>query len=481
MKAILIATGYNAALEPLMQHRCTPLLKIVDKYTIVHVIEYLVKEGIKQFHIILHHFPHLVEKAIGEGDRWGIEVVYYLAKDPNFPFNSIKPAASTWGSEMVLLAEADTLPKFDKHPFRNYRSESILFFYPSKQWTGWGTMEASLFKQLPYNTAKSDFLNKADLHCKTLKAFPFITSGSFQEIIQSNIRFITQTNHTGIYPSGAHMVEPDVWISHSVAIHPGIVIHPPIFIGSNCQIQEEVELGPNVIIERNCIVGKKSLIENSLICQRSLVGEELNISNSLVDRNLLINLSHDSILYIRDDFILSSLTGPRWITYSLRWADRFFGLLSFILLFPFFLIMLISCNLKKTPQLLLPAQDPSTWKTFDWFQFVPRKKRTSNRFENIFARLPVLLNIMLGQVSFVGVAPRTVEEVRNLPTDWQKLYLKCRVGLISLDSLEFGPTVSSEDRYAAEAYYAANRSPLFNLKVFFRWLMQKIFRGDPQL
>jgi hypothetical protein len=481
MRAVLIATGYQPELEPLMHHRPSPLIKVVDKYIIVHVIEYLVKQGIHKFDIVLNHLPQQIERVLEEGKRWGAAITYHLAKDPAFPFASIKPIAHFWGAENIILGQADCLPKFSKHPFReDEKKSSILFFYPSKEWTGWGVVPATLLSKLPIDTSIKDFISKAELSCKTLKAVPFLSTQNVHEIIQSNIRFITQTSHTGIYPAGAHMADLGVWISHAVVIHPGIIIHPPIFIGENCQIQEKVQLGPNVIIENNCIIDKGSTIEHSLICQKSYVGEGLNIAHSLVDRNLLINLSHQSILYIRDDFILSGLTPPHWLESPLKWFEQLFALVFMILLFPFFGMMMFSCTLKKTAMLQLPAErDPTQWKTFNWLHFVPRNGSPPNPFQQTFLRLPVLLNIIRGQVHFVGVTPRSIEETAKLPLDWQKLYLKCNIGLISLDRLDFGPTVNSDDTYAAEAYYAVHQGIRFDLGLMIRWLKQKIlfFRG----
>ena len=34
-----------------------------------------------------------------------------------------------------------------------------------------------------------------------------------------------------LFPTHAHMVEKDIWISRAVSLHPDIVIEPPIFIG----------------------------------------------------------------------------------------------------------------------------------------------------------------------------------------------------------------------------------------------------------
>ena len=68
-------------------------------------------------------------------------------------------------------------------------------------------------------------------------------------------------------------------------------------------------------MENNCIVDAGSLIQDSIIFQKSYIGEALGIKDSIVDRNLLINLTHGTSIHIEDDFILSELSPPSFAHY----------------------------------------------------------------------------------------------------------------------------------------------------------------------
>lgn len=485
MRAVLIATGYRIGLEPLIQHRPSPLIKIVDKPILVHIVEYLVKQGLQRFDVVLNHLPQKIEYVLGEGKRWGIEIIFHLARDCHHPFAPLKPILKKWGSERVILGQGDCLPRFGKDPFQGGEDTPILFYSPSKEWTGWGIIPANLLNEMPQETTVENLPSKISTQCAITTVHPFLSTQSFDTILHSNFRFISQSSHTGIYPSDAHMVELDVWIGHAVSLHPGIKIQPPIFIGENCQIKEDVHLGPNAIIEDHCIIDKGSTIRYSLISRKSYVGEGLTIHNSIVDRNLLVNLSHHSVVAIQDDFILSELTPPPFWNYPFKWLERFFALLLIALLTPFYLLMKISCIIKKTEMLQLPAaDDKDLWKTFEWLHFVPKNEAKPTHWQEIFLRLPVLLNVVRGQVHFVGVSPRTKEETLLLPQDWRKLYLKSKVGLISLAGLDVSSTVTPDDVYAAEAYYTTHMGLRFDITLLFRWIKQKFlsfslfFRGS---
>ena len=91
-------------------------------------------------------------------------------------------------------------------------------------------------------------------------------------------------------------------------------------------------------------------------------------------------------------------------------------------------------------------------------------------FQNFFKRIRTLINIIKGDVHFVGVTARSIEDARKLPPDWQKLYLKSKVGLITLADLDYGMYPTGDELYAAETYYAIHMNMWFDIKLCFRWL-----------
>jgi lipopolysaccharide/colanic/teichoic acid biosynthesis glycosyltransferase len=75
---------------------------------------------------------------------------------------------------------------------------------------------------------------------------------------------------------------------------------------------------------------------------------------------------------------------------------------------------------------------------------------------------------------FVGVMPRTLNDVQALPSDWKKLYLQSKAGLITLSQLEEGPHPSMDGLYAADAYYTVHMSWRSDCIICLRWIKKKI-------
>ncbi len=457
MRAVILATGYRKEMEPLIQHRPTPLFRIVDKPILFHILEFLVRHEIKKIDIILHHLPEMIEEALSDGTRWGLTIHYHLARHLEKPFAPLRPAAEKW-EEPVLLGLGDYLPHL------KLNQEKALFMENQEKWSGWAVCSPRFFIE-------------GLLPSKHVSTTPFLSTCSFQELKESNNRFLKSDSPLHLFPSTAHQVEPGIWISRAISLHPSATVEGPLFIGENCQIRQGVHLGPHTVVESNCIIDCNSSIKSSLICQHSYVGEALDVNNSIVDRNVLINLTHETTLELNNGFLLNELTPPPFgkliAHFFSGMVARSMALLLLLLLFPAYLYMRWSCALRGDPMLLLPARDARRlWKTFQWQSFAGQL----NRFQVFFKRLPLLFNVLRGEVHFVGVSPRSIADTEKLPRDWQKLYLKSKVGLITLADLDHGSAPSLDDLYAAEAVYATQMGVLYDFKLLLRWLKRKCFK-----
>jgi hypothetical protein len=85
--------------------------------------------------------------------------------------------------------------------------------------------------------------------------------------------------------------------------------------------------------------------------------------------------------------------------------------------------------------------------------------------------LPGLINVLRGEVHFVGVPPRSPQEAAGLPAEWRALYLGATGGLISTTALA-GADRTIEEEFAADAAYAAHQSWHYDLRMAAAYLLQ---------
>jgi N-acetyl-alpha-D-muramate 1-phosphate uridylyltransferase len=76
LKAMLLAAGRGERMRPLTDHMPKPLLEVGGKPLIVWHIENLVRAGIRQIVINHAHLGTQIEKALGDGSKFGAHIQY---------------------------------------------------------------------------------------------------------------------------------------------------------------------------------------------------------------------------------------------------------------------------------------------------------------------------------------------------------------------------------------------------------------------
>src|SRR5207237_5558737 len=77
----------------------------------------------------------------------------------------------------------------------------------------------------------------------------------------------------------AREVDPGVWLSRNVSLHPTARVTPPVYVGENCRISEAVQLGPRAVLGDDCVLDDHSTVSESLVLTGSYVGQSLELQN----------------------------------------------------------------------------------------------------------------------------------------------------------------------------------------------------------
>ncbi len=103
MRAMILAAGLGTRMWPLTDSCPKPLLAVGGKPLIVHSIERLAAAGIRELVINVSHLGEQLEGALGDGERWGVEIRYSREAEPLETAGGVLQA-------LPLLAEADDRP-----------------------------------------------------------------------------------------------------------------------------------------------------------------------------------------------------------------------------------------------------------------------------------------------------------------------------------------------------------------------------------
>ncbi len=507
MRAFLITTNELSERTPWGDAYPSAMMPLIDRPFLQHVVEYLVNQGFDRFDVVLCQHPEKIKNLLGDGDRWGVKFKYHLVKEPSKSILTLKCLGFDNSNEWVLLVYADRLCRVDLRPVKPALMSCHRILYCTKypenhhkdvklNWSGWAWLsnqcclaapancdEYLLFEYLlSFKYSAPEFVNVSDM----------IRSCSYSDIMVAH-KAVLSKQFNGLMLEGRE-VEEGVWLSRNISLHPTVQIRRPVYIGQNCRIGKGVRLGPNTVIGANCVIDDKTILRNTIILPNSYVGTSLELQDVLVDQYRLINIRLESAVTITENFIMGSLPEkqfPRWLKSI---PSRLLAIILLILTSPLFVAMILILKIiykrplfdqKEAVRLPVP-HDPGLWRVFALLRFhsfkpTPNRASPSGALPDIswqdllFSFFPALINIVRGHLCFVGVAPRTVSEIKALPPDWRVLYLQSKIGLISEALVYFGANPSQDELRAAETFYAVSASWKYDLKLLAKYFGQLVY------
>src|SRR5581483_6607120 len=112
MKAVLMAGGEGSRLRPLTIGRPKPMVPIVGKPVMEHIIELLRRHGITDIVVTLQYLPGVIQDYFGDGSAFGVNLTYSVEDQPLGTAGSVKLAMSHL-DDTFLVISGDALTDFD--------------------------------------------------------------------------------------------------------------------------------------------------------------------------------------------------------------------------------------------------------------------------------------------------------------------------------------------------------------------------------
>ena len=112
MKAVVMAGGEGSRLRPLTIGRPKPMVPLVDKPVLGHILELLKYHGITEIVITLQYMPSVIQDFYGDGSGLGLNITYVVEEMPLGTAGGVKNAASHL-NDTFLVISGDALTDFN--------------------------------------------------------------------------------------------------------------------------------------------------------------------------------------------------------------------------------------------------------------------------------------------------------------------------------------------------------------------------------
>src|SRR5437660_11885451 len=107
MRAMVLAAGLGTRLRPLTYEITKPMVPVLDRPVMEHIIELLARHGFEQVIANLHYFEHSIREYFGE------RIAYSYEPELLGTAGGVRQCADFFGAEPFLVIPGDALTDLD--------------------------------------------------------------------------------------------------------------------------------------------------------------------------------------------------------------------------------------------------------------------------------------------------------------------------------------------------------------------------------
>jgi mannose-1-phosphate guanylyltransferase/phosphomannomutase len=109
MKAVIMAGGEGTRLRPLTSNQPKPMLPVVNRPMMEHVVALLRRHGFTEIVVTVAFLADHIRAYFGDGSEFGVHIDYVAEETPLGTAGSVANAAEVIGDETFLVISGDVL------------------------------------------------------------------------------------------------------------------------------------------------------------------------------------------------------------------------------------------------------------------------------------------------------------------------------------------------------------------------------------
>jgi mannose-1-phosphate guanylyltransferase/phosphomannomutase len=321
LKAIVMAGGKGTRLRPLTCDRPKPMVPVVNRPMLEHVIDLLKIHGFHNIIATLYYMPDVIEDYFGDGNRFGVTMHYSVESTPLGTAGSVKACERYLDSTFLVisgdaLTDIHLIEAVEFHKSKGAIATIILTrvttpleygvvitdndsritrFLEKPSWsevfsdtvnTGIYILEPEALRLFDAGQQFDFSKNLFPLILKKgLPLFGYVADGYWSDV--GNIEQYRQT-HYDILQGLVEISIPGDEIAEGIYIGTGTEIHSnaglagPMIIGDHCRIRQNVDISPGTVIGHNNILSEGVSLKRSVLWDDSFFGKDAELRGAIV-------------------------------------------------------------------------------------------------------------------------------------------------------------------------------------------------------
>ncbi len=304
MKAIIMAGGEGTRLRPLTCNRPKPMVPVLNKPVMEHIVDLLKRHNITEIGVTLQYMPQVIQDYFGDGTDFGVKMHYFIEETPLGTAGSVKNAEE-FLDDTFLVISGDALTDIDitkaitYHNNKNSTATLVLArnYVPLEYGvvvTDESGMITRFLEKPSWSEVFSDTVNTG-IYILDPKVLTYFKSGEKFDFSKDLFPMLMKDNqpmyghvtenywcdigdlsayqqcHFDILSGDVHIqmkakqIDDKVWVEENVEIGEGVQIKGPVFIGRNTILKPFSVISENTVLGRDNMIGEYSTIKKSIL------------------------------------------------------------------------------------------------------------------------------------------------------------------------------------------------------------------------
>jgi mannose-1-phosphate guanylyltransferase / phosphomannomutase len=324
MKAVVMAGGEGTRLRPLTSNQPKPMVPVVGKPCMEHILELLREHGLTEVIVTVAFLPQAIRSYFGQGETLGMEIGYSVEESPLGTAGSVRLAAKLL-DETFLVISGDALCDVDLGKliaFHKERGAAVTIglksvdnplefgivvtdeegrierFLEKPSWsqvfsdtinTGIYVLEPEVLRHVPtdrpYDFSKELFPYLLEMG---RPLYGYVLDGYWQDI--GNLDQFRQANFDAL-EENVHLNIPgirirgNVWLGEGVDIADLEQIEGPAYIGNYCRVAPGATVGSHSVLSNSVTLRERARTTRSVIDSSTHIGRSSLIEGAILGRS----------------------------------------------------------------------------------------------------------------------------------------------------------------------------------------------------
>ncbi|MFD0691027.1 mannose-1-phosphate guanyltransferase [Actinomadura fibrosa] len=325
MKAVVMAGGEGTRLRPMTANQPKPLLPLVNRPIMEHVLRLLKRHGFDETVVTVQFLAALIRNYFGDGEELGMSLSYATEEIPLGTAGSVKNAQEALRDDRFLVISGDALTDIDLTDMvRFHKRNGALVTIGLKRVPNplefgiiivdeegrvqrflekptWGqvfsdTVNTGIYVMEPEvldHVAAGEVVDwSGDVFPKLLAEgaplFGYVADCYWEDVGTHESYLKAQADmlsgQVGIELGGFEM-SPGVWVAEGAEVDAEAVLKGPLYIGDYAKVEAGVELREYTVLGSNVVVKEGAFLHRAVVHDNVFVAPSTNLRGCVIGKN----------------------------------------------------------------------------------------------------------------------------------------------------------------------------------------------------